>query len=35
MKIGKKAGIFCVTGMLAMAAPFNVWAQEQKFETKK
>ncbi len=29
MKIGKKAGIFCVTGMLAMAVSFNVWAQEQ------
>lgn len=29
MKIGKKTGIFCVTGMLAMAVSFNVWEQEQ------
>lgn len=28
-KTRKKAGIFCMISMLAMTAPFNVWAQDQ------
>ena len=28
-KTGKKAGIFCMISMLAMTAPFKVWAQDQ------